>query len=103
MSNAHHEKGWLARCWRMEGPFGLTLEFTCWRKRAQPAVASQVQRRVSQHGGGALDGQGDVAQMHVRTMPWSARAGKAGACGQQLAHGSSVGEPARRKHEQQRR
>ena len=28
---------------------GLTLEFTCWRKRAKPAVASQVQRRVRRH------------------------------------------------------
>jgi len=87
----------------MEGPFGLTLEFTCWRRRAQPAVASQVQRRVSQHGGEAPDGHVGIAQTHVRTMPWSAQAGKAGACGQRPAHGLSVGVSARRQHEQQRR
>src|SRR6186713_1627076 len=33
----------------MEGPVGLTFEFTCWRRLAKPAVASQVQRRVRPH------------------------------------------------------
>ena len=48
---AHRERCCgLARWWRMEGPFGLTLEFTCSRRRAKPAVGCQVQRRVRPSG-----------------------------------------------------
>src|SRR5215216_5780636 len=40
---------------------GLTFEFTRVRKRAKPAVALRVQRRVKPHLGTALFGWGDHA------------------------------------------
>jgi len=47
---------------------GLTFEFTCWRKRAEPAVASQVQRRVSPRAGyghGEPPGRSDALRAMV--------------------------------------
>ena len=35
------------RCWRVEGPCGLTFELTRGRRLAEPAVGRRVQRRVS--------------------------------------------------------
>src|SRR5689334_11666083 len=44
--SANSEQNGRTERWCVEGPFGLTFEFTRVRKRAKPAVALRVQRRV---------------------------------------------------------
>jgi hypothetical protein len=66
--NASSETHWLARWWRVEGPCGLTFEFTRLRKRAKPAVAGRVQRRVSPWPDNTFVAKLS-ASIHARTLP----------------------------------
>jgi hypothetical protein len=66
--SANSEQCGRAQRWLVEGPCGLTFEFTRLRRLAKPAVAGRVQRRVSPWPDSLFGARLGVCE-HARTVP----------------------------------